>query len=55
MVPPIARPALDAEKLTAGIHTFWCGAESNWKDTPPRNIELNQTKFDFIAWEWVAV
>ena len=52
-VPPIPRPAPDQSKLDQGIATFWCGADNNWKDTPPRPSEGNP-KFDFLAWEWVT-
>ena len=55
MQPPIPRPALDQTKLDAGIATFWCGADSNWKDTPAHPVDNNQYKFDFFAWQWVAV
>jgi hypothetical protein len=55
MVPPIPRPDLDQTKLDAGIQTFWCGAENNWKDTPAYLIDGNQYKFDFLAWQWVQV
>ncbi len=53
MVPPIAQPALDPAKLTAGIFTMWCGADNNWKDTPVRP-EGNYT-FDFATWQWVEL
>ena len=53
MVPPISRPELDETKIAAGIMTFWCGADANWKDTPVR--PEGEYKFDFIAWAWVAV
>jgi hypothetical protein len=55
MRPPIPRPASEAAKLDAGIMTFWCGAENNWKDTPARPIDGNQYQFDFLAWQWVQV
>jgi hypothetical protein len=55
MVPPIPRPDLDQTKLDAGIQTFWCGAENNWKDTPAYPVDGNQYKFDFLAWQWVQV
>jgi hypothetical protein len=55
MVPPIPRPAIDQSKLEAGILTFWCGADNNWKDTPAHPTDNNQYKFDFIAWQWVQV
>jgi hypothetical protein len=55
MVPPIARPEPDQTKLDAGIQTFWCGADNNWKDTPARPVDDNQYKFDFLAWQWVQV
>jgi hypothetical protein len=53
MVPPIPRPAADETKIAAGIMTFWCGADANWKDVPVR--PEGEYKFDFIAWAWVAV
>lgn len=53
--PPIARPEKDQTKLDAGIRTFWCGAENNWKDTPPYPVDENQYKFDFFAWNWIQV
>jgi hypothetical protein len=53
MVPPISRPAADEVKMSAGIFTYWCGADANWKDTPVR--PEGEYKFDFIAWIWVAV
>jgi len=55
MAPPIPRPTFDQEKFVAGIRTFWCGAENNWKDTPPRPVDDNQYKFDFLAWQWVQI
>jgi hypothetical protein len=51
--PPIPRPELDQSKLDANIRTFWCGAENNWKDTPVR--PEGEYKFDFFAWQWVAL
>ena len=51
--PPIPRLEPDQVKLDAGIRTFWCGADNNWKDTPPR--PEGEFKFDFLAWQWVAV
>jgi len=51
--PPIPRPEKDQTKIDAGILTVWCGAEANWKDTPPR--PEGEYKFDFLAWEWVPV
>jgi len=53
MVPPIPRPAPDLAKLDAGIMTFWCGAENNWKDTPVR--PEGEYRFDFFAWQWVQI
>lgn len=53
--PPIPRPAADQTKLDAGIMTFWCGADNNWKDTPVKPVDDNQYRFDFLAWQWVAV
>jgi hypothetical protein len=55
MVPPIPRPEPDQTKLDAGIFTFWCGADNNWKDTPARPVDGNQYKFDFFAWQWAQV
>lgn len=53
MIPPIPRPEPDQTKLDAKIMTFWCGADNNWKDTP--TCPEGDYKFDFIAWDWVAV
>jgi hypothetical protein len=53
MIPPIPRPEPDQAKLDAGIKTFWCGADNNWKDTPVR--PEGNYKFDFFAWVWVAI
>lgn len=53
--PPIPRPAPDQTKLDARIKTFWCGADNNWKDTPPQPVDDNQYEFDFFAWQWVQV
>jgi len=53
MVPPIPRPAADETKIAAGIMTFWCGADTNWKDTPVR--PEGNYKFDFLAWTWVEI
>lgn len=53
--PPIPRPEPDQAKLDAGIRTFWCGAESNWKDTPAHPGDISQYRFDFLAWEWIPL
>ena len=53
MIPPIPRPEPDQTKLDAGIMTFWCGADANWKDTPVR--PEGDYKFDFLAWQWIEV
>jgi hypothetical protein len=53
MVPPIPRPDADQTKIDAGIFTYWCGADNNWKDTPVR--PEGEYKFDFFAWNWVAL
>lgn len=53
--PPIPRPEPDQAKLDAGIRTFWCGADNNWKDTPAKPVDDKQYTFDFLAWEWVQV
>ena len=55
MQPPIPRPAPDQTKLDAGIGTFWCGVDNNWKDTPAYPVDNNQYKFDFFAWQWVEI
>jgi len=54
-LPPIPRPEKDQTKLDQKIYTYWCGAESNWKDTPPYPNDGNQYTFDFFAWVWVVV
>jgi len=48
MVPPIPRPVSVEGKIM-----FWCGADNNWKEAPAR--PEGQYKFDFFAWDWVAV
>jgi len=48
MQPPIPRPELVEGKLV-----FWCGADANWKEAPAR--PEGNYKFDFFAWDWVAV
>jgi len=53
MVPPIPRPVPDQVKLDAGIRTFWCGADNNWKDSPV--CPEGAYEFDFFAWQWVEV
>ena len=53
MIPPILRPEPDQTKLDAGVKTFWCGADANWKDTPVR--PEGDYKFDFLAWQWIEV
>lgn len=53
MLPPIPRPEPDFLKMQSGIHTFWSGADNNWKDTPARPSDDKNYKFDFFKWEWV--
>lgn len=48
MIPPIPRPAPVEGKIV-----FWCGADANWKEAPARSE--GEYKFDFFAWDWVAV
>lgn len=48
MQPPIPRPEPVEGKLV-----FWCGADANWKEAPTR--PEGEYKFDFFAWNWVAV
>jgi len=48
MVPPVPRP-----DPVEGVTVFWCGADNNWKEVPTR--PEGEYKFDFLAWEWVAV
>lgn len=55
MQPPIPRPAPDKIKLDQRIPTFWCGAENNWKDSPVYPDDGSEYKFDFLAWQWVAL
>lgn len=55
MVPPIPRPTSDQAKLDRHIFTFWCGADNNWKDTPPCPQDDKPYKFDFFAWQWIEV
>jgi len=49
MQPPIPRP-----DPIEGVLVFWCGAKSNWKEALARPVD-GQYKFDFFAWDWVAI
>jgi len=53
MIPPITRPSIDETKISQNIFTFWCGADNNWKDSPAK--PEGNYKFDFFAWDWVAL
>jgi hypothetical protein len=53
MIPPIPRPHLDETKIAAGIFTFWCGAQSGWRDTPVHPKDNQQYTFDFNQWIWI--
>jgi len=48
MQPPIPRP-----EPVEGKTVFWCGADNNWKELPTR--PEGNYKFDFFAWDWVAL
>jgi len=48
MQPPIPRP-----ERAEGLFVFWCGADNNWKQAPTR--PEGEYKFDFFAWNWVAL
>jgi len=48
MIPPIPRPA-----PVEGKDIRWCGADNNWKELPTR--PEGNYKFDFFAWDWVAL
>jgi hypothetical protein len=48
MQPPIPKP-----DRIEGKTVFWCGAESNWKEA--QNRPDGDYKFDFTAWQWVAL
>jgi hypothetical protein len=50
MEPPIPRP-----NPVPGKIVFWCGADNNWKEAPPRPTDGSNYQFDFFAWQWVAV
>ena len=50
MQPPIPRP-----DPVEGKDVRWCGADANWKEVPARPTDDGQYKFDFLAWQWVAV
>jgi len=50
MQPPIPRPA-----PVEGVLLKWCGIDNNWKNTPVKPVDNNQYKFDFFAWDWVAI
>lgn len=47
--PPIPRPQ------NTDITYRWCGAENNWKETPPKPDDGKTYRFDFSAWQWVEV
>lgn len=47
-VPPIPRPEPVENKIV-----FWCGAENNWKEIPPRPDDGKLYKFDFFVWNWI--
>jgi len=55
MQPPIPRPEPDQTKINAGIKTVWCGADNNWKDTPPKPDDAKEYNFDFFEWNWKEV
>jgi len=48
MQPPIPRP-----EPIEGVLVMWCGAENNWKEAP--TCPEGEYKFDFFAWDWVAL
>ena len=48
--PPIPRPDPVEGKIVV-----WCGADNNWKETPPYPQDDKKYKFDFLAWSWVEV
>ncbi len=48
MIPPIPRPV-----PVEGKDIRWCGADNNWKELPTR--PEGNYKFDFFAWDWVAL
>ena len=50
MVPPIPPPA-----PIEGVIILWCGADNNWKEAPAYPVDNKEYKFDFIAWQWVAL
>jgi len=50
MTPPIPRP-----EQIENVLVFWCGADNNWKEAPAYPVDDNQYKFDFFAWQWIAV
>ena len=50
MTPPIPRP-----EPVQGHPIAWCGADNNWKEISIKPTDGNQYKFDFFAWQWVAV
>jgi hypothetical protein len=49
-VPPVPRPAPVEGKIL-----FWCGADNNWKETPPYPQDSKQYRFDFFTWTWAEV
>jgi hypothetical protein len=49
-IPPIPRPEPIEGKIVV-----WCGAESNWKETPVRPQDGKKYQFDFFAWTWTEI
>ena len=50
MVPPITRP-----EPIEGTMVRWSGADENWKEAPAYPEDGSEYKFDFLAWQWVAI
>lgn len=48
MVCPIPRPTPEEGKFIE-----WCGADNAWKEIPTK--PEGNYKFDFLAWNWVAL
>jgi len=48
--PPIPRP-----DPVDGVIVFWCGADNNWRQAPPRPDDGKRYQFDFLGWQWEEV
>lgn len=54
--PPVPRPERTQAQIDARIYYRWCGAENNWKETPPLpEGDESGYRFNFLEWHWVKL